>query len=194
MKKMSFQEKWVLLTKYENKPALTKKNIKSICVLANDKDALIRGRCAGLLVHASASKAKRVLLTLACDKDALVRTEAYDSLSAFPSKHAQKVLKQAIVHEPNALARSYAILSWADITQALGVHKKQKKFLKQLKNLPKIKKSEHCMLSFTMQSMCSGIKNLSKSCSLFSTARIIKSAVVRSICYGILCHRKTDNP
>lgn len=25
MKKMSFQEKWVLLTKYENKPALTKK-------------------------------------------------------------------------------------------------------------------------------------------------------------------------
>ena len=132
MKKMSFQEKWALLTKYENKPALTKKNIKSICVLANDKDALIRGRCAGLLVHASASKAKLVLLTLACDKDALVRTEAYDSLSAFPSKHVQKVLKQAIVHEPNALARSYAILSWADITQALGVHKKQKKFLKQL--------------------------------------------------------------
>ena len=127
MKKMSFQEKWVLLTKYENKPALTKKNIKSICVLANDKDALIRGRCAALLVHA-----KRVLLTLACDKDALVRTEAYDSLSAFPSKHAQKFLKQAIVHEPNALARSYAILSWADITQALGVHKKQKKFLTQL--------------------------------------------------------------
>ena len=133
MKKMSFQEKWVLLTKYESKPALTKKNTKSICVLSNDKDALIRGRCAGLLVHASASKAKRVLLTLACDKDALVRTEAYDSLSAFPSKHVQKVLKQAIVHEPNALARSYAILSWADVTQALGVHKKQKKFLKQLK-------------------------------------------------------------
>ena len=137
MKKMSFQEKWVLLTKYESKPALTKKNIKSICVLANDKNALIRGRCAGLLVHASASKAKRVLLTLACDKDALVRTEAYDSLSAFPSKHAQKFLKQAIVHEPNALARSYAILSWADITQALGVHKKQKKFLIGLKNLEK---------------------------------------------------------
>ena len=117
MKKMSFQEKWVLLTKYENKPVLTKKNIKSICVLANDKDAL-------------------------------VRTEAYDSLSGSPSKNMQKVLKQAIVHEPNALARSYAILSWADVTQALGVHKKQKKFLKQLKKLPKIKKSEHCMLSF----------------------------------------------
>ena len=135
MKKMSFQEKWALLTKYENKPALTKKNIKSICVLANDKDALIRGRCAKLLANTSASKAKHVLLTLAGDKDALVRTEAYDSLSAFPSKHVQKVLKQAIVHEPNALARSYAILSWADVTQALGVHKKQKKFLKQLKKL-----------------------------------------------------------
>lgn len=148
MKAKTFQEKWALLTKYENKPALTKKNIQRICVLANDKDALIRGRCAKLLAHACASKAKRVLLTLACDKDALIRTEAYDSLSAFPSKHVQKVLKQAIVHEPNALARSYAILSWADVTQALGVHKKQKKFLKQLKKLPKIKKSEHCMLSF----------------------------------------------
>lgn len=148
MKKMSFQEKWALLTKYENKPALTKKNIKSICVLANGKDALVRGRCAKLLANACASKAKHVLITLAGDKDALVRTEAYDSLSGFPSKHVQKVLKQAIVHEPNALARSYAILSWADVTQALGVHKKQKKFLKQLKKLPKIKKSEHCMLSF----------------------------------------------
>ena len=148
MKAKTFQEKWALLTKYENKPVLTKKNIKSICVLANDKDALIRGRCAKLLANASASKAKRVLLTLSCDKDALVRTEAYDSLSGFPSKHVQKFLKQAIVHEPNALARSYAILSWADVTQALGVHKKQKKFLKQLKKLQKIKKSEHCMLSF----------------------------------------------
>lgn len=148
MKAKTFQEKWAFLTKYENKPVLTKKNIKRICALANDKDALIRGRCAKLLVNTSASKAKHVLLTLADDKDALVRTEAYDSLSGFPSKHVQKVLKQAIVHEPNALARSYAILSWADITQALGVHKKQKKFLKQLKKLPKIKKSEHYMLSF----------------------------------------------
>lgn len=146
--KMSFQEKWTLLTKYENKTVLTKKHIKIISVFANDKDALIRGRCAKLLANASTSKAKHMLLTLASDKNTLVRTEAYDSLSEFPSKNVQKFLKQAIIHESNALARSYAILSWADITQALGVRKKHKKFLKQLKKLPNMRKSEPCMLSF----------------------------------------------
>lgn len=145
---MSFQEKWTLLTKYENKTVLTKKHIKMISVFANDKDALIRGRCAKLLANASTSKAKHMLLTLASDKNTLVRTEAYDSLSEFPSKNVQKFLKQAIIHESNALARSYAILSWVDITQTLGVRKKQKKFLKQLKKLPNMKKSEPCMLSF----------------------------------------------
>lgn len=148
MKTKTFQEKWTLLTKYENKSVLTKKHIKIISAFANNKDALIRGRCAKLLANASTSKAKRLLLTLACDKDALVRTDAYDSLSGFPSKNVQKFLKQAMIHESNALARSYAILSWADITQTLGVHKKQKKFLKQLKTLSNMKKSEHCMLSF----------------------------------------------
>lgn len=117
MKAKPFQEKWTLLTKYENKSVLTKKHVKIISVFANDKDAL-------------------------------VRTEAYDSLSEFPSKNVQKFLKHAIIHESNALARSYAILSWVDITQTLGVRKKQKKFLKQLKKLPNMKKSEPCMLNF----------------------------------------------
>lgn len=168
MKKMSFQEKWALLTKYENKPALTKKNIKSICVLANDKDALIRGRCAKLLANACASKAKHVLITLAGDKDALVRTEAYDSLSAFPSKHVQKVLKQAIVHEPNALARSYAILSWADVTQALGVHKKQKKFLKQLKKTAKNQEIRTLYAEFLLCKVCARAQKVSQKAACFS--------------------------
>lgn len=147
-KTISSQEKFHLLTKYEHASTLSKKDFKAIAAFSKDPDAFIRSICAKLLVNFVTPQAERLLLNLANDKNALVRTEAYDSLSVFPSKKVQKTLKKAILHEKNKLACSYAILSWADITQTLGVHKKQEKFLKKLKKLPKIKKSEHCMLSF----------------------------------------------
>lgn len=148
MKKIiSSQEKFHLLTKYEHASTLSKKDFKTIAAFSKDPDAFIRSICAKLLVNFVTPQAKRLLLNLANDKNASVRTEAYDSLSVFPSKKVQKTLKKAIFHEKNKLACSYAILSWADITQTLGVHKKQEKFLKELKKLPKIQKSEHCMLS-----------------------------------------------
>lgn len=146
-KTMSSQKKYDFLIKCESKSVQSKKDLKKIASLSKDADACIRIGCAKLLVNFDTPQAKHLLLNLANDKNALIRTEAYDSLSVFPSKKVQKSLKRAILCEKNELARSYAILSWADVTQTLGVHKKQEKFLKKLKKLSKIKRSEHCMLS-----------------------------------------------
>lgn len=98
-KTISSQEKFHLLTKYEHASTLSKKDFKTIAAFSKDPDAFIRSICAKLLVNFITPQAKRLLLNLANDKNALVRTEAYDSLSVFPSKKVQKTLKKAIFHE-----------------------------------------------------------------------------------------------
>lgn len=82
---------------------------------ANSSDSYIRDLVATLLVTQSTDQAKRILLHLAHDEDSLVRADAYDSLSVFPCPDVIEFLRMAVVKEPNSLARSYAILSYADV-------------------------------------------------------------------------------
>ena len=82
---------------------------------SQSSDVYIRDRIASMLGAYPNQQSEEILLRLAQDKDSLVRADAFDSLSSFPSLNAQRALKQATVTEPDSLARSYAILSYADV-------------------------------------------------------------------------------
>ena len=83
---------------------------------ACDTDAYIRDLVATLLAQFPNQTSEKILLRLVRDDDPLVRTDAYDSLSEYHSQQVLDVLKKAAEEDPDDLARSYAILSCADVS------------------------------------------------------------------------------
>ncbi|MBQ1411601.1 MAG: HEAT repeat domain-containing protein [Clostridia bacterium] len=87
--------------------------------LARDADPYIRMEAAAAAVNFTHPDTKALLLMLTRDEEELVRAEAYDSLSVFPCDEVAQCLTNAMEEEWEPLARSYAILSWADVTVGL---------------------------------------------------------------------------
>lgn len=83
--------------------------------LCKDRHKVVRAQVAEILVNYETMESLKMLLYLTRDRAALVRTEAYDSLSEFHNVEVEKHLENAILKEKNSMARSYAILSWADV-------------------------------------------------------------------------------
>lgn len=84
-----------------------------------DKDALLRSRCAALLINFQTDDSLKLLLHLCSDTDDLVRAEAYDSLGAFVFPKVERTLFKSINSEKNTLPLEYAIFSWADVSSKL---------------------------------------------------------------------------
>lgn len=145
---MTSKEKVDLLISYEDKQELTNNQFKKLLKFSNDNNAFVRSIVAELLINFKNKRSKKKLLKLSCDKKAIVRTNAYDSLRIFESKDVEKFLKKVIQKERNKIACAYAIMSWADIAVALDVDTSKKRlFVKKIKKLHKIQKSEQCILS-----------------------------------------------
>lgn len=145
---MTFKKKVRFLNEYDHKTNLSTKDFKQLLALAGDKEKLIRSMTAAVLSNFVNTDSEKALLKLACDKSSLVRAESYDSLSFFDSTKVQKFLKKAILREKDEIAWAYAVIAWAEISAHKKKQKKQYKFLKEIKDLAKSKKSEHCLLSF----------------------------------------------
>ncbi len=146
---MTDNEKISLIDSMEDINNLTDEHFGIVLKYVSDKDSFVRSRCAYMLgefmlAERKTKEALNLLLDLCSDKDAFVRTEVYDSLSLFPNKRAECLLYQAILNEPDELARSYAVLAWSDIVFCLHeTHDDDIKFL--LDTLGK-EKSEMCRL------------------------------------------------
>lgn len=79
------------------------------------KSSIIRSRVAELCAYSNKDNIKNILSRLINDKDNIVRSEAFDSICiAFPSEESAEILKNKIIKEKDAIARSYVILSWID--------------------------------------------------------------------------------
>ncbi len=116
---MTNDEKIYLLNQYDNIDIFSEAQFLTLQEFSSDPEGIIRSMVASLLVHFENKAAKDILIELARDKDELVRTEAYDSLSIFIFADVEEFLVTAIRTESDSLARSYAILSWADVFSAL---------------------------------------------------------------------------
>ncbi|WFR55921.1 HEAT repeat domain-containing protein [Anaerocolumna sp. AGMB13025] len=143
---MTIEEKISLLNEYMDIEKLSDKHFEILQEFSIDEDAIVRSMVAPLLVDFINETAKDILIKLAQDQDALVRTEAYDSLSVFPFGDVETLLEEFVKLEKDSLARSYAILSWADVTCGLG-HVS----IDKINNLKKAKlneKSIECSLGY----------------------------------------------
>lgn len=135
---MTIEEKINLLNEYRDIENLSEKHLKVLQEFSSDEDGLVRSMVAPLLVDFINETVKDILLKLAQDQDVLVRVEAYDSLAVFSFDEVEKQLEKFMIVEKDVLARSYAILSWADVTLSLNYTSFDKindvKKRKQLKN------------------------------------------------------------
>lgn len=116
---MTTKEKISLIDSLENSEAADSERFEIIRKYVTDDDSFVRSRCACILAGFRNEESLELLVALCNDDDAFVRTEAYDSLSAFPCKRAEKLLYRAVSNEPDELARSYAIFSWAEVIYSL---------------------------------------------------------------------------
>ncbi len=141
---MTYDEKNRYICSFEYDPELAEERFPIIKEFAADSESWIRSWAAMQLVDYKSEEAKNILLYLTRDKDYLVRTEAYDSLSAFPSDDVVQVLKHAITHEKSGLARGYAIISWAVVIYEMDTATNED--IQFLRKRRKSERSYHCIL------------------------------------------------
>ena len=142
---MTTDEKYALLNSFNEIPILNEEHFAILKTLSEDEDESVRSGVPIHMLDFVNEKGKAVLLKLIHDEDELVRTEAYDSLCAFYYEDVEKALKQAIGSEPDELARSYAIDSWADVIVGLDmVNEENASFLNRLLDS---EETERCKLS-----------------------------------------------
>lgn len=118
---MTNEEKLEQLEALSGQEKLGQEDLPLLRQLAKDRDPFIRGEVPYLLMAVPGDEALTLLLALASDQDPLVRCEAYDSLSAFSHPLALECLARALTREGDDLARSYAILSWAELSLLLDL-------------------------------------------------------------------------
>lgn len=143
---MTSNEKNDFLDHLEQQPALGANDFARLRILAKDSDSYIRGRLPFVLMNAVTEESLSLLMTLAADPDPLVRTEAYDSMSEFPFQQAVDLLYEAATKDPNSLARSYAIISWAELTRWLN--QLTADIIEYADNQKNCEKSKRCLLSW----------------------------------------------
>lgn len=137
-----------LLKEIESKSIYDKQDIITVAKSVSHQDPYARGMAASLLVNFNNKKALNLLLQLTKDVDEIVRAEAYDSLSVFGTPKIERILKKAILYEKGDFACFYAILSWVAIVKENHLNmSKHYRFICNLQNKKKIKKSEYCILA-----------------------------------------------
>lgn len=144
---MKINNKVFLIEKYKRCQKIQKKDFRQIVMLAKDRDPYVRMDVASLLGKLQNNNSKKLLLILATDKNVWVRMEAYEQLAVFVFLDVEKFLRRAIMRDRNQLSCSYAIMAWVNVANELcDDNKKNLKFIAELKKIPKIYKSEYCLL------------------------------------------------
>ena len=120
-------------------------DLKKLQKMSISSDSFVRSEAARYLMNFTGEKVKNILIRLAGDKDGLVRVEALDSLSAFYSDDVENFLMNAVKAEIDELARSYAIMSWADVVFELRHNTPESSSF--IDKIMASEKSRHCRLS-----------------------------------------------
>lgn len=143
---MTTEEKINLLSEYDDIAILSEEHFLILQKFSFDEDSTVRSLVASLLVDFVNEAAKNILIRLAQDDEVLVRTEAYDSLAVFPFNDVEIFLSSVMQTESDNLARSYAILSWADVTVALS--RVSSELILDIEDKRALEKSTDCSLSY----------------------------------------------
>lgn len=83
--------------------------------IAHSDDMCLKCDAADLLIDHTTKQAIEILKTLSNDNDATVRASAYDNMWVFEKQDFDVILRNAVAHEKDGTARSYAICSLYDL-------------------------------------------------------------------------------
>ena len=115
----------------------------------SDDNCQIRSEAASMILNSpySDKNDEKLLLEMCYDKESLVRIEVYDALSCCSEKYVADKIKSAITYENDCIARSYAIISWADIAARIIQNYTQEIEYIKLIQKSKLICTNHCRLS-----------------------------------------------
>ncbi|NMC57458.1 MAG: HEAT repeat domain-containing protein [Eubacteriaceae bacterium] len=196
----------LILSELEKKETWNDEDLLILDKYSHSKSSMIRNRVAELCAYSNKDNIKSILLRLINDNDNIVRAEAFDSITiAFPNKEIAEILKNKVVNEKDAIARSYAILSWIDVALMLSNNVKSED-INFLENQIKSENDNHCILSYCyglylfgkdeyFDKICSFLDSTDYQlrCAVINRLRDIKSVINKNdICNKLIKLLKTE--
>lgn len=112
---MNYKEAKKRLSEMHVKEALSDYDYEFLNEIAHSDDMCLKCDAADLLIDHTTKQAIEILKTLSNDNDATVRASAYDNMWVFEKQDFDEILRNAVAHEKDGIARSYAIFSVYDL-------------------------------------------------------------------------------
>ena len=112
---MNYEKAEKRLSDMSEKGVLSDYDYEFLNEIAHSDDMCLKCDAADLLIDHTTKQAIEILKTLSNDNDATVRASAYDNMWVFEKQDFDVILRNAVAHEKDGTARSYAICSLYDL-------------------------------------------------------------------------------
>ena len=112
---MNYEKAEKRLSDMSKKGVLSDYDYEFLNEIAHSDDMCLKCDAADLLIDHTTKQAIEILKTLSNDNDATVRASAYDNMWVFEKQDFDVILRNAVAHEKDGTARSYAICSLYDL-------------------------------------------------------------------------------
>lgn len=113
--RMNYKEAEKRLSKMQEKDDLSDDDYEILNDITKSDDMCLKCDAADILIDHTANQAVEILKMLSNDNDATVRASAYDNMWVFEKQDFDEILRNAVAHEKDGIARSYAIFSLYDL-------------------------------------------------------------------------------
>ena len=112
---MNYKEAEKRLSEMHEKDDLSDDDYEILNDITKSDDMCLKCDAADLLIDHTTKQAIEILKTLSNDNDATVRASTYDNMWVFEKQDFDEILRNAVAHEKDGIARSYAIFSLYDL-------------------------------------------------------------------------------
>ena len=112
---MNYKEAEKRLSEMQEKDDLSNDDYEFLNDITKSDDMCLKCDVADILIDHTAKQAVEILKMLSNDNDATVRASAYDNMWVFEKQDFDEILRNAVAHEKDGIARSYAIFSLYDL-------------------------------------------------------------------------------
>lgn len=109
---MNYKEAEKRLSEMQEKDDLSNDDYEFLNDITKSDDMCLKCDVADILIDHTAKQAVEILKMLSNDNDATVRASAYDNMWVFEKQDFDEILRNAVAHEKDGIARSYAIFAY----------------------------------------------------------------------------------
>lgn len=151
---MNYEKAEKRLSDMSEKEVFSDYDYEFLTEIAQGDDMCLKCDTADLLIDHTTKQAVEILKTLSNDNDATVRACAYDNMWVFEMQDFDEILRNAVAHEKDGTARSYAIFSLYDLYSENGCD--TAKLITFMHKLYRTEKDRRCKLQYLRNFYLSG--------------------------------------